>query len=420
MFEKTVLANGMPVFTVKMPQVRSVSVAYFFGAGSRYEQDDEAGASHFLEHLLFKGTPRRPLAQEISGAIERVGGYMNAATDREVTTYWTKVARPYFPEALDLLSDMVMNSVYDAKEMERERKVILEEISSVNDSPGQKVDVLIDQAVFPGQPLGRDVAGTRESVEGITREMILDYAASQYCPNNGVLAVAGDLEHNDVVEAVSSQIGAWQPKVPRSWIPADQSPREPTTVVENRRTEQAHFCLAMRGLSSRHPARYALDLLNVVLGEGMSSRLFVELREKNGLAYEVHSSVSHFLDDGMVTLYAGVDPARIHDAISRAIEELHRLKEPIPDDELDKAKAMVKGRMLLRTEDTRSMASWTGIQQLLAKEVRTIDDVVKIIDAITVEDLQNVAAEVITPEKLSLAVVGPFRSQARFERDLKR
>lgn len=419
MFEKTVLPNGMPVFTVKMPQVRSVAVAYFFGAGSRYEQDNEAGASHFLEHLLFKGTTRRPLAQEISGTIEKVGGYMNAATDREMTTYWAKVARPYFPEVLDLLSDMIMNSVYDAKEMERERKVILEEISSVNDSPGQKVDVLIDQAVFPNQPLGRDVAGTRESVEGITRDMILEYSATQYCPNNAVLAVAGDLDHREVVEAAGAQLAGWQPRIPRAWIPSDQGTREPATVIENRRTEQAHFCLAMRGLSSRHPQRYALDLLNVVLGEGMSSRLFVELREKHGLAYEIHSSVSHYLDDGMVTLYAGVDPARIHEAIPRAIAELQRLHEAIPVEELSKAKAMVKGRMLLRTEDTRSMASWTGIQELLQKEVKTIDDVVKIIDGITVDDLQAVARDVINPDKLSLAVVGPFRSQARFDKDLK-
>lgn len=419
MYEKTVLPNGLRVFTVKMPQVRSVAVAYFFGAGSRYEQDSEAGISHFLEHLMFKGTTRRPLAPEISGAIEKVGGYMNAATDRELTTYWAKVAKPFLPEALDLLSDMIMNSVYDAAEMERERKVILEEIAAVNDSPSQKVDVLIDEAVFPGQPLGRDVAGTRASVNGISRDQVLDYAHNQYCPNNSVLAVSGDLEHAQVVDAIMAQTLLWEKGKPRQWIPADMSPREPSTVVENRRTEQAHFCLAFKGLSSRHPHRYALDLLNVVLGEGMSSRLFVELREKLGLAYEVHSSVSHYLDDGMMTLYAGVDPSRIHDAIGRALIELRRLSEPIPTEELAKAKAMVKGRMLLRTEDTRSMASWVGVQSLLAEEVKTIDDVVKIIDGITVEDLQAVAAEVITSARLNLAVVGPFRSKARFERDLK-
>jgi len=419
MYEKTILPNGMPVYTVKMPQVRSVAVAYFFGAGSRYEQDQEAGVSHFLEHLLFKGTTRRPLAPEISGAIEKVGGYMNAATDRELTTYWAKVAKPYLPEAMDLLSDMVMNSVYDATEMERERKVILEEIASVSDSPSQKVDVLIDEAVFPGMPLGRDVAGTKESIGGITRDMILDYAASQYCPNNAVLAIAGDLEHDQVVEAVNALVSTWGNGKPRNWIPADLSPRAPKTVVENRRTEQAHFILAMKGLSNRHPQRYALDLLNVILGEGMSSRLFVELREKLGLAYEVGSSVSHYLDDGVVSLYAGVDPSRIHDAIGRAIQELHGLRERIPDEELAKAKAMVKGRLLLRTEDTRSMAAWVGVQDLLSEKVRTVDEVVKIIDAITVEDLQAVANDVITPDKLSLAVVGPFRSQARFDRDLK-
>jgi predicted Zn-dependent peptidase len=419
MYQKTVLHNGMPVLSVNMPQVKSVSVAYFLGAGSRYEQDAEAGISHFLEHLLFKGTKRRPLAPQISGAIERVGGYMNAATDRELTTYWAKVAKPYFPDALDLLSDMLTNSLFDPNELERERKVILEELASVNDSPAQKVDVLIDEAVFPNSPLGRDVAGTRESVTGITRDMVLSYAHAQYRPNNGVLAVAGDLGHQEIVAAVQEHVAAWETGTPRRWIPADPSEREPKTLIENRRTEQAHFCLALRGLSSRDPSRYALDLLNVVLGEGMSSRLFVELREKHGLAYEIHSSVSHFLDDGMVTLYAGVDPSRIHDAIKRAVEELRRLREPIPEDEMNKAKAMVKGRLLLRTEDTRGMASWVGIQELLSEEIRTIDDVVKIIDNITQEQLQAVAAQVIDPAKLHLAVVGPFRSQARFERDLR-
>jgi len=419
MYTKTVLGNGLPVLTVRMPQVRSVSVAYFFGAGARYEQPEEAGVSHFLEHLLFKGTARRPLAPQISGAIEKVGGYMNAATDRELTTYWAKAARPYFPEALDLLSDMITSSLYDPTELERERKVILEEIASVNDSPAQKVDVLIDEAVFPGSPLGRDVAGTPESVTGLTRDMVLGYARTQYCPNNTVLAVAGDLDHEEVVHAVQSQTASWLPAKPREWIPSDTTQRDPTTLIENRRTEQAHFCLAMRGLSSRHPQRYALDLLNVVLGEGMSSRLFVELREKHGLAYEIHSSVSHFLDDGMVTLYAGVDPSRIHDAIERAVQELSRIRELVPEEELAKAKAMVKGRLLLRTEDTRSMASWVGVQELLSKEVRTIDDVVRIIDGITAEEMQKVAADIFDPARLHLAVVGPFRSRARFERDLR-
>jgi predicted Zn-dependent peptidase len=314
---------------------------------------------------------------------------------------------------------MIRGSLYDQDEMERERKVIIEELAAVNDSPAQKVDVLIDEAVWPGEPLGRDIGGTRDSVNGITRDMILRYVEDQYAPNNVVLAVAGDLDHKDVVAAVESAVGDWTSTTPRSWIPSLPGERESVVVLDNRRTEQAHFCLALRGLSSRHPDRYALGLLNVVLGEGMSSRLFLELRERQGLAYDVHSSVSHFLDDGAVVVYAGVEPARINDAVSRAMAELNRMREAVPEDELEKARAMTKGRLLLRTEDTRSMAGWVGAQELLNQEIKTVDDIVAKIDSITVDDVHRVANDIIAMDRLNLAVVGPFRSQARFERLLR-
>ena len=422
MYQKTTLPNGLRVLTVEMPHVRPVSVAIFLGAGSRYEEDEQAGISHFLEHMCFKGTRKRPLAQDLSECIERVGGYMNAGTDREMTVYWAKVAKPYFPTALDLLADMVLDSLYDAGEMEKERRVILEELASVNDSPAQKVDLLIDEAVWPGQPLGRDIAGTRESVTGITQQMTLDYVGAQYTANNAVISVAGDVEHGEVVNAVEENMRGWSPGNPRPWIPSVNGLASPVVALESRKTEQAHFCVAMRGLSSRHPDRYVLDMLNVVLGEGMSSRLFLELREKRGLAYDVHSSVSHFLDDGVMTIYAGVEPKSVYEAVQRALAEVDRLRDIVPEGELDKAKAMTKGRLLLRTEDTRSMGGWVGAQELLMNEVKTIDDVIDIIDGITAEELQRVARELLAPagangrSPLHLAVVGPVRSKSRFER----
>lgn len=420
MYSMSVLANGLSVLTVPMPHVQSVTTAYFLGAGSRYEHDHEAGVSHFLEHLCFKGTQRRPAAQQISETIERVGGYMNAGTDREMTIYWAKVAKPYFETALDLLSDMIGHSIYEPEEMERERKVIIEELAAVNDSPGQKVDVLTDAALWPGEPLGRDIGGSRDSVTEITREMILDYVSDQYAPNNMVLAVAGDLDHESVVAAAEKQVGDWPSTTPRSWIPSLQGERDPVVALETRRTEQAHFCLALRGLSSQHPDRYALGLLNAILGEGMSSRLFLELRERQGLAYDVHSSVSHFMDDGAIVVYAGVDPTRIDNAITLAMGELDRIREGVSSDELEKAQAMTKGRLLLRTEDTRSMAGWVGGQELLHHEIKTLDEIVSEIDDVTPSDVKRVANEVIVMDRLNLAVVGPFRSRARFERVLRR
>ncbi|MEE9284732.1 MAG: pitrilysin family protein [Dehalococcoidia bacterium] len=416
MYHKTTLSNGFRVLTVPMPQVRSVTVAFYLGAGSRYEAEAQAGLSHFVEHMLFKGTRRRPHAQQISETIDGIGGFINAGTDREITTYWAKVARPHFDTALDLLCDMLLNSLFEPVEMERERKVILEEISSINDSPQQRVDLLIDEVLWPDQPLGRDIAGTRESVAGITRSDLLDYVASQYAPNNAVVAVAGDLDHDDVVSAIQKHLEAWTPSQQRPWFPSINGQTAPQVGLKSRKTEQAHLCIAYRGLSSVHADRYALDLLNVVLGEGMSSRLFLEIRERRGLAYDVHSYVSHFLDDGAVTVYAGVDPKRIDSAVEGILGEVHRLKEPIPEGELHKAKEMTKGRLLLRTEDTRSMAGWVGGQELLLGEIKSVDEIVEIIDGLTAETLHRVANELLKPDRVSLAVVGPYRSQGRFQR----
>jgi predicted Zn-dependent peptidase len=416
MYEKAILPNGLRILTVPMPHVRSVTIAMFLGAGSRYEADEEAGLSHFLEHMLFKGTQRRPLAQEISETIEGVGGYMNASTDREVTTYWAKVANHHFGTALDLLSDMVLNSVYDPTEMERERGVILEEIASVNDSPQQRADLLIDQVLWPDQPLGRDIAGTKVSVSSITRPHMMEYLGRQYAPSNAVLAVAGDLAHETVVENVAAHLGDWSPAEPRSWFPAVNGQESPRVRLQTQKTEQAHVCIAFPGLSSKHPDRYSLDLLNVILGEGMSSRLFVEIRERQGLAYDVHSYVTHLLDDGAVTIYAGVEPKKIDAAINAALSEVKRLGDGVPEYELRKAKEMIKGRLLLRTEDTRSMAGWVGAQELLRGEINTVDDIVNIIDAVQADDLQRIAGDIFNANKVNLAVVGPYRSEARFQR----
>ena len=416
MYQKTALSNGLRVLTVPMPHVRSVTVACFFGAGARYESDTEAGLSHYIEHMLFKGTKKRPLPQQISEAIEGIGGFMNASTDHEITIYWAKVARHHFATAADLLADIILHSVFKPVEIERERKVILEEIGSINDSPQQLVDLLIDTTMWPGQPLGRDVGGTKESVSAIRRRAMLDYLGQQYAPNNAVVAVAGDITHEEVVNVIGQQLGKWKRAKPRTWFPAKNRQRAPRASLKSQKTEQAHLCIAFPGLSSKHPDRYALDMLNVVMGEGMSSRLFLEIRERLGLAYDVHSYASHFLDDGALTLYAGVEPKNIDRTIGAALQVLESMKEPVPEHEMHKAKEMTKGRLLLRTEDTRSMAGWVGAQELLRNEVVTIDDVVGIVDAMTPAALQAVAKRIITPAKRNLAIVGPFRSQARFER----
>ncbi|MBM3947161.1 MAG: insulinase family protein, partial [SAR202 cluster bacterium] len=303
MYEKSVLGSGLRVVTASMPHTRSVCLGVYVGAGSRHESDGEAGVSHFIEHLSFKGTARRPTAKEVSEAIEGVGGIMNAATFRERTSYWCKVAKPHFGLALDLLSDMLLHSRFEPKEMEKERQVIIEELAMITDAPDQRVGVLIDETLWPDQPLGREIAGSKETVSALSRDALLAYRQHQYNAANTVVAVAGDIQHGPVVEAIAAALGDLAPGTPPPWAPSSDNQQSPRVRVEYKRTEQAHLCLALPGVSLNHPGRYALDLMSVVLGEGMSSRLFLELREKRALCYDIHSYVSNFLDTGAFAVY---------------------------------------------------------------------------------------------------------------------
>ncbi|MBI4201791.1 MAG: insulinase family protein [Chloroflexi bacterium] len=420
MYQQTVLPNGLRVISAEMPHTRSVSINIFTGVGSRYENDQEAGVSHFLEHMLFKGTKRRPTGADISGAIEQVGGLMNAGTDRETTSFWCKVASPHFHQALDVLMDILRNPLISLEDVEKERGVIQEELNMTNDYPGYRVDLLTDEMLWPNHPMGRDIGGTRETVEGVTQPMILDWYHKHYVASNMVVSVAGNIAHGEVVEAVANLAH----DLPTGTIPQYQpavygDPSQPRVRLENRRTEQAHLSLFLPGLATRHLDRYALDLMNGVLGDGMSSRLFVELREKRGLAYEVHSSSTHFRDTGSIVVYSAVEPHKAKEALCTALEEMERIKDSIPEEELSKAKEYAKGRLLLRMEDTRAVAGWAGAQEILYGQVMTVDDVVDQVDAITTDDALRAARTYLTTEKLKLAVVGPYRSDRQFQALLK-
>jgi predicted Zn-dependent peptidase len=407
LYQKTVLDNGLRILTNNMPHLHSVSIIFFIGVGSRYDIEAEAGISHFIEHLLFKGTAKRPTSRDISEAIEGIGGIFNGGTDREITTYWCKVALPHFAVALDVLVDLILNSRFDPAEIEKERRVIIEEINMVRDSPSQRAQILIDELLWPGHPLGRDIAGSEVSVSAITREAMLNHLGKYYQPGNTVIAVAGDVEHQDMVASISQALGNWaNQSAPPDYTVYQEQPGA-RLHIEKRDTEQAHFCLALPGLSLFHPRRYTLDLLNVVLGEGMSSRLFTEIRDKRGLAYHIHSYVDHFLDAGSVTVYAGVEPRNLKVAIEAILEQLALLKQPVPTTELNKAKELTKGRLLLRMEDSRSVAGWIGGQEILTGRILSVDQVAAIIDNITAEDIQQVAEELLVDSRLRLVAVGP-------------
>ncbi|MDI6857805.1 MAG: pitrilysin family protein [Dehalococcoidia bacterium] len=413
-YRRTVLDNGLRVLTAPMPQTRSVSVNIYVGAGSRYESPPEAGLSHFTEHLCFKGTQRRPSSRLISEAIDNVGGVLNAATDRELTVYYGKVASPHLELLTDVLTDMLRFSLFEPSEIEKERKVILEELAMVADSPAQLVDVLIDRTLWPDQPLGWDVAGTRETVSAISRDQLISYVGRQYVPNNTVVAIAGNMVEEEALEIVERLTRDWEPKAFLPWSPAMDSQNEPKAAVMRKKTEQAHLSLATHGPHLEHPDRYVFDLLSAVLGEGMSSRLFVELREKMAICYDVHSYTNHFLDTGSFVIYIAVEPIDVIRALDALMREVNRIREGVDEEELRKAKEMSKGRLLLRMEDTRNVAGWIGAQELLLGRVRSVDDVMAAIEAVTTEDVARVASSVFVEKGLNLAVVGPFRSERRF------
>ena len=411
-YQKTTLSNGLRLVTSAFPHTRSVSLAVFLAAGPRYEKPELAGISHFVEHMCFKGTKRWPTSQQVSEAIEGVGGILNGGTDKEATIYWCKVAHTHLQLALDLLTDLVRRPKMDPQDTDRERPIIIEEINMCWDSPQSRVDMISDELLWPGQPLGRDIAGTKDTVSAMTHDSILQYVSQRYLPNNAVVAVAGNIEHENVVQAVDKAFSSWKRRKSPAGFPADDMQEAPRLRLEHRDTEQVNLCLAVRGVSALHPDRFKLDLLNAVLGEGMSSRLFAEIREKRCLAYDIHSATTHLSDTGSVNVYAGVEPRRLRDAVSAILEQLDRLKTDMPESEVVKAREMTKGRMLLRMEDTRNVVAWLGSQELIVGEILTPDDVVALVDSIGPDDLKSVARRLLATEKLTLAVVGPIDEKA--------
>jgi len=402
-----------------MPQTHSACIALFVGTGPRYETAQEAGTSHFIEHLLFRGTQKRPNARDISEAIEGLGGILNGATDKELTFYWCKVTREHFVTAVEVMVDMLLHSNFNPEDIERERQVIIEEIHMCKDSPSQQVGLLIDELLWPQHPLGRDIAGTQETVAATSREKLLSYLRAKYTPENTLITVTGNLQHEEIVDVLRKLLGGWSNPEPRSdYLVYREQPGE-RLKIEKRDTEQAHLCLSLPGISLSHPQRFHLDLLNVLLGEGMSSRLFSEIRDKLGLAYSINSYVEHFLDTGSLTVSASVDPDNLDRAIAAIIEQMEQLKEGIPEAEMKKAREISKGRLLLRMEDSRNVAGWLGGQEMLTNRILTLEEIIAIINSIKADHLRKVARDLIAVEKLRLAIVGPINDSKALEKMLK-
>jgi len=411
-YERTVLENGMRVVTCRMPHTRSVSLMFFVMTGSCYENDGEAGISHFIEHMCFKGTKKRGSSREISEAIEGVGGILNGGTDRELTSYWCKLASQHLEMAVDVIVDLVRRPLFRQEDVEKERQVIIEEINMSLDSPQQRVGMILDDMMWPGKPLGRDVAGTKETVTAITRDQMIRHLDRFYTPSNMLVSIAGDFDLGKVVALLRQAEAGWHVSERPEYIDSKVKQGSPQTKIEYRETEQVNLMLGTEGLSIFDPDRFALDLLSMVLGEGMSSRLFTEIRENLGLAYDIHSYVEHFRETGSFVIQAGIDPAQTGKAVRAILEQLSAARDGISRAELDKAREMVKGRMLLSMENSRNVAGWYGAQEMLTGKIMTIDEVTQIIENITLEDIRRVAGGLFSAEKLNLAIVGPFKDEA--------
>ena len=406
-YERFELSNGLRVIAAPMPTMRSATAAVFLGTGSRSESAGEAGVAHLIEHMLFKGTTRRPTSQAISETLERVGGIINASTDKESTVYWTKVASEHLELAIDLMSDMLQHSRLTPKEIDKERTVIVEELGMTMDDPQDWVHGLIDEVLWPGHPLGRDVGGTKESVRALTRKQVRQFLGRHYGSTNAVLVVAGGVETGDVHRLAESYFGKWMPVTPEAFVPSSGFGLQRSR-VEIRGTEQLHMCVAFPGISRYDTDRYTLDLLTTILGGSTTSRLFLEVRERRALAYDIHVYNTKLADTGSIVVYAGVEPGRAGEAAGAILHEIDRMRRRIvPAEELRKTVDYIKGRMFLGLEDTHAVASWLGSQELMMDRIDSPDEVIAAIEAVTPRDIRSVANRLLERGEVRIACIGP-------------
>jgi predicted Zn-dependent peptidase len=415
-FEKTRLGNGVRVVTAPMPQIGSVSCFITLAAGSRYETPDSKGIAHFAEHMFFKGTERRPTARTISTEIDAIGGEFNAFTGKELTGYYVKCGSETRDVAFDVLSDMLLYSRFDPAEIDKEKGVILEEMNVYLDTPQRYVGNVYDRLLYADQPLGWDILGTTETIQAATRETFVTYLDAWYRPERIVVGVGGRIG-DGLVEHLEELLGSIAPSPTGAPAPVALPPDTSRVALHTKASEQAHLILGVRGYAIGHPNRYALQLLAVVLGGGMSSRLFTEVREKRGLAYYVHASHAGYTDAGTFYSGAGVDVDRVDEAITTILGELRKIAgEPVPADELEKARGYAKGRFVLRLESPQGTIQYGLRREVLEGEIEEPDELLARLDDVTVEDVQRVARELFEDKRLYLALVGPFDDPTRFEK----
>jgi predicted Zn-dependent peptidase len=416
-YERHTLENGLRVLTAPMPHAKSITCFVMVAAGSRYETKSTNGIAHFTEHMVFKGTERRPTARDIAGEVDQIGGEFNAFTSKEYTGYFVRCAAESRAVALDVLVDMLRNSKFEPEEIEREKGVIVEEMNMYFDTPRDLVDNVYEEVLYGDQPLGWMVLGRKEAVRAADRDTFLDYLGRWYTPDRIVVGLGGNIE-GDFTTQLEALLGDLQGNGAGGPPPLEPVETDQVRIkLHTKDSDQAHLCLGVLSYPLKHPDRYALQLLAVVLGGGMSSRLFTEVRERRGLAYYVFGTNYSYTDTGTLYSQAGVDLHRIDDAVSTIAGELQKTAdERVPSDELEKARNYAKGRFVLQTESPQGLLQFGLRREVLEGGAVEPQEVLDALDAVTGEDVQRVAQDVVGRNRFTLAVVGPFDDPDRFEK----
>jgi len=417
MFKKTKLENGLRIITAPMENTQTVTVLVLVGTGSKYEKKEINGISHFLEHMYFKGTRKRPTTMEIAETLDKVGGIYNAFTSEEYTGYFAKVAASHFDLALDWVSDIFLNSTLPEKEVEKEKGVIIEEINMIYDHPMSYVQVLWPKLLYGDQPAGWNVAGTKETVSKMNREKLIDYMEKQYVAKNTIISIAGNFNEKSAIQKVKKYFSKIKTKKPIEKPGVVEKQAKPNLLLHSRQTDQTHLCLGVRAFNLFHPQRYAQDLLAIILGGMMSSRLFEEVRSKLGIAYYINTSSEANPDTGFLFTQAGLDNKNVENGILTILKEYKKItQKKVPFSELKKAKDYLKGKTTLLLESSDAQASFYAGQELLEKKILTPKEIFKKIDKVTINDILKVAKDIFQPKKLNLALIGPFKEKTKFEK----
>lgn len=419
-YVKGILNNRLRVITVPMPSLESVTVSIWAKTGSRNETSKNNGISHFLEHMFFKGTKNRPTAKQIAEEIDQIGGVQNAGTSKEYTQYYIKCRADRIEVAFDLLSDMTLNSLLAREEIEREKGTIIEEIRMYEDTPMISIGEVFESVIYEGNSLGMNIAGTEKTVSEMKRSDFVDYRSNFYTPENMILTIAGGVTEKQTLELAEkyfSKLIKSTTKPAFNKFTARQV--EPKIKLHNKKKEQTHVILGFLADGKNYKGKYAQTILSAILGGGMSSRMFTEVRERRGLAYSIRTSMDRYIDSGYIGTYAGLDTKRAVEAVKVMLEEHHKIlnsKFLVSNAELLKAKEFLKGHLALSLEDTSDVSSFFGDQELFSDKVLTPEEVFKKIDKVTMDEVNFEAKRLFVPERLNLAIIGPYEDDEKFKK----